>query len=153
MAAKTRRKPPANGDVKDVKHSGKAIVSTPCHNGTPARLRAFWEAYAKTGLLLESCDVAGISYMTHYRKLESDPVYRHEFEEMEQRAAQRLEDRAYELAMEGDTHMLHILLKRFRPIAYRERISADVSGTINLTQRMEEANQRLIEMYPSDNAA
>jgi hypothetical protein len=52
-----------------------------------------------------------------------------------------LEDAAVERALEGDTHLLLALLKRFRPEAYRELVSADIS--ISLVDRMTAAVERV----------
>ena len=52
-----------------------------------------------------------------------------------------LEDAAVERALEGDTHLLLALLKRFRPDAYRELVSADIS--ISLVDRMTAAVERV----------
>jgi hypothetical protein len=60
-----------NDDNKSV-----PILSEPANKSTPARLRAFLDAYSKTGRLRRSLETAGISHNTHYRKLASDPAYR-----------------------------------------------------------------------------
>ena len=52
-----------------------------------------------------------------------------------------LEDAAVERALDGDTHLLLALLKRFRPDAYRELVSADIS--ISLVDRMTAAVERV----------
>ena len=52
-----------------------------------------------------------------------------------------LEDAAVERALAGDSHLLLALLKRFRPEAYRERVSADIS--ISLVERMTAAVERV----------
>jgi len=52
-----------------------------------------------------------------------------------------LEDAAVERALEGDTHLLLALLKRFRPDAYRELFRADIS--ISLVDRMPAAVERV----------
>jgi hypothetical protein len=54
-----------------------------------------------------------------------------------------LEDAAVERALDGDSHLLLALLKRFRPEAYRERVSAELSGTISLADRMTAAVERV----------
>ena len=132
-------RPPDAPDVTDVTKTD--ILSKPANKSTPARMRIFLEAYAKTGRVNGACEVAHITPRTHYRKLESDPVYRRAFEQAEQQVGQMLEDAAVERALEGDTHLLLALLKRFRPDAYRERVSADIS--ISLVERMTAAVERV----------
>jgi hypothetical protein len=118
------------------------ILSKPSHKSTAARMRTFIDTYAKTGRVNRACEVAHIAHKTHYRKLE-DPVYRQAFEKAEQQVGQMLEDTAVERALDGDNHLLLALLKRFRPEAYRERVSAEVSGTISLVDRMTAAVERV----------
>jgi hypothetical protein len=119
------------------------ILSKPAHKTTAARLRIFLDTYAKTGRVHRSCEIAHITPKTHYRKFEVDPVYRQAFERAEQQVGQMLEDTAVERALNGDSHLLLALLKRFRPEAYRERLSAEVSGTISLVDRMTAAVERV----------
>lgn len=132
-------------DTLDRVNKGKPILAQPAYAGIEARMRNFLEAYAKTGRLLRACATAGIAFRTHYRKLESDPVYRGAFEEAEQQAAQNLEDKVFDMAVDDDNlPAAVVLLKRFRPALYRERSSVEVSGNIDLVERMKAADQRLI---------
>jgi hypothetical protein len=139
---------PQPNDTNDTK--SEEILSKPAHKTTAARMRAFLNAYARTGRVHQSCEIAHITHKTHYRKLESDPAYRQAFERAEQQVGQMLEDTAVERALDGDNHLLLALLKRFRPEAYRERVSAEVSGTINLVDRMNAAVERVRLMRRND---
>lgn len=112
---------------------------------TPIRVRIFLETYAKSGHLMRACEAAGIHHTTHYRKLKSDPAYREAFEECIQAAGQLLEDRAFELALEGDTHILLPMLRRFRP-EYRERSAMEVTGSIDLADKLSQARERMIPL-------
>jgi hypothetical protein len=134
-------KPQQPNDKNDTET--EEILSKPSHKITAARLRIFLDAYAQTGYVRQACEVAHIAYKTHYRKLEDDPVYRQAFERAESEVGQMLEDAAVERALDGDSHLLLALLKRFKPEAYRERVSAEVSGTINLANRMTAAVERV----------
>jgi hypothetical protein len=49
-----------------------------------------------------------------------------------------------------DSHLSHVLLKRFLPAEYRERISAEVTGEIQLVERMTAATQRVRLMVRSN---
>jgi hypothetical protein len=140
----TDRKPDSSQhrDDKDDKEIDD-VLSKPANKTTAARMRIFLDTYAKTGRVNRACEVAHIAHKTHYRKLESDPVYRQAFEKAEQRVGQMLEDTAVERALDGDNYLLLALLKRFRPEAYRERMSAEVSGTISLVDRMAAAVERV----------
>ena len=93
-----------------------------------------------------ACEVAGVSFKTHYRKLQSDPAYRRPFELAEQQTGQKLEDAAVERALAGDSQLLLALLKRFRDDLYRERIQAEISGSVDLVERLQEGRTRLAAM-------
>jgi DNA-binding response OmpR family regulator len=90
--------------------------------------------------------MAGISFVVHYRRLQSDPQYRTTFEEVEQTVAQGLEDRVHELATAGDLQAALALLRRFRPELYRDRASLEVSGSLDLVDRLREARNRVITL-------
>jgi len=124
----------------------RPLISKPAHRGTEAKLRVMLELYGKTGRIIRSCEMAGIGWNVHFRRMQSDPVYRAAFEEAEQQAAQRLEDKVYEFAEAGDAAAAIALLKRFRPTQYREHTSIEHSGSIDLVARMKAADQRLIAL-------
>ena len=126
------------------------ILSTRGRKSTPARLKNFLDAYGKTGRLRRSLQASGLGHNTHYRKLQSDATYREAFERAEYRVGELLEDTALERALDGDNALLIALLKRFRPEAYRERVSAEVNVTVNLAERLMNARKRLIEMRKHD---
>jgi hypothetical protein len=138
-----------HSDGKDGKKI-EDVLSKPANKSTPARLHAFLEAYAKTGRVTLACEAAHIAHNTHYRRLGSDPVYRAAFAQAEQQVGQMLEDTAVERALDGDNHLLLALLKRFRPQLYREHVTAEVSGSIELVERMQAARQRVFDMRKAD---
>lgn len=113
----------------------KPILSQPAYAGIEARMRNFLETYSKTGRLIRACEKAGIAFRTHYRKLESDPVYRGAFEEAEQQAAQHIEDKVYDMAMDDELQAAVVLLRRFRPHHYRDRFGVEAAASgITATQ-------------------
>ena len=54
---------------------------------------------------------------------------------------------------EYSDQLLIALLKRFRPALYREHTTTEVSGSIDLVDRMQAARKRLIEMKRNDGSA
>ena len=146
---KSGKRSASSDDTNDTKIE-EPILSNPAHKTTPIRMRVFLDTYAKTGRVKRACTAAHIAFKTHYRRLASDPVYRRAFEEAEQQVGQMLEDAAVDRALAGDTHLLLALLKRFRPEAYRERVSAEISGTINLVDRLTAAVERVRVMRRND---
>lgn len=107
-------------------------------------MRRMLKHYVQNGRLLQACEAAGINHTVHYRRMQSDPVYRAAVEEAEQAVAQRQEDNVCELADAGDLQAALVLLKRFRPQHYRERASVDVSGSIDLVTALIQARSRMV---------
>lgn len=112
-------------------------------------MKKFVQLYAESGSITEAARVAGIERKSHYRLLEKDPVYRESFSWACRQIGEDLEYSAIQQAKDGNATLMLNLLKRFLPDEYA-RVSNGVEISISLTQRMEEANQRLIEMYPDD---
>jgi hypothetical protein len=116
------------------------------------RLKRFLELYpAKDGNISKAAKAAGIERKTHYRALEQDPHYREAFNCVQRQVGEDLEACAIQLAKEGNAQIMGMLLKRFLVEEYA-RVTDGVQVNISLTQRMEEANQRLVEMYPAADA-
>ena len=88
----------------------RRILSTPANKSTPARMRIFLEAYAKTGRVNRACEAAHITPRDALQKAESDPVYRRAFEQAAEQVGQMLEDAAVDGRWKGN-HLLLALLK------------------------------------------
>lgn len=130
-----------------------AITSPDARRSIQGRLHAFIENYAQCGRVHEACRAAGINHNTHYRKLQSDPEYRAAVERAEQSVAQQVEDKVFDLAMDGELQAAIVLLKRFRPQLYRERASLDVSGEIDLVTALSNARNRMIAIDADSKAS
>lgn len=126
------------------------IGSVRAQRGTEEKLRIVLETYMKTGRLNFACDMAGIPRSTHYDRVKIDPVYAAAVETAERVVSQEIEDKVYECAIAGDMTAATLLLKRFRPELYRERISTDTTITVNLVDRMTAANERLLMLRRGD---
>jgi len=99
-------------------------------------------AYAETCSVSRAAEVAGVGRRTHYDWLNADEKYRCAFEQIQDQAAQTLEDEAVRRAHEGverpmtiagkrevvrdysDT-LLIFLLKGLKPERYKERVAGD----------------------------
>jgi len=163
MNEQSKPNPEQNGD--------EPILSQPTNKATPRRMREFLRAYAESGDITAAAKAAGIHRSLHYAKIESDAAYRKAFQTAQQEIGERLEAAAVRYAMgtrklvfyqgqplrqDGelvyetvhDTHLMQLLLKRFLPTEYRERISQEISGSINfnLAERLAAARARLIEL-------
>ena len=139
--------------------------------------RAFLAAFAATGSVKEAAAAAGVSKRTPYQWVTNDAVYRAALEGIEEDVGQTLENEAIRRAHEGvsrpvmykgkpvrtgrgnsrilyeteySDQLLIALLKRFRPALYRERTVTEVTGSIDLVDRMQAARRRLVEMKRDD---
>lgn len=144
------------------------ILSRPTKKKTELRVRRFIENYARTGNVSAAAKAARTSPWMHYHRLKNDPVYRDMFEQAQDQIGQELEDLAIDRVRNGvkrqlfwrdkprrqrgrlvyetvyDTALHITLLKRFKPAAYREHQAVEVSGSIDLVQRLEQARARLL---------
>lgn len=118
---------------------------------TTPRLKEFLKLYPQSASVSEAARAAGIERKTHYRALEQDPHYRQAFQWVRRHVGEDLEASAIQQAKDGNAQLMITLLKVLLPDEYA-RVSNGVEIQISLTQRMEEANQRLIEMYPETNS-
>jgi hypothetical protein len=138
------------------------------------RKPAFLAAFRVTLQLTAAAKAAGIDLSGHYRWLKEDPQYRVQYEQTRDQVAQKCEDVAIDHAVNGvkkamyyrgkpvlrgktrshvyeveyDHHLLLAVLRRLRPNDWRERVDmqAEVSGSINLIERLEAGRQRVLEM-------
>ena len=143
-------------------------------NESFAKKRAFIAAYQRTVSVHAAGRAAGIRPEIHYQWLKSDPTYRAAWETVQDQAAQSLEDEAVRRAMEGvksmrlhkglpvkhgrkilydlefSDQLLLALLKRFRPALYRERTETQVTGSLEIIDRLQAGRKRLLEMNKPD---
>jgi hypothetical protein len=134
-------------------------------------MRAFLEAYQRTGQVSAAAAHAGVSRMTHYRRLKTDRVYATAFRVAEEQVGQELEDEAIRRAVTGvkrpvtyrgklvrvgrrilyqveySDMLLLQLLRRFRPNLYREHVTTETgSAPVNLAEQLAAARKRVLEM-------
>lgn len=145
-----------------------------------AKKRAFLAAFGVTCSIKAAAAAAKVTREDHHGWLK-DPVYRAAWETRQDEAAQALEDEAVRRAYEGvkrvlyykgkpirtgrgrnariayetqyDSQLLITLLKRFRPNLYRERTETQVTGSVEIIDRLQSARKRLIEMQRNEPAA
>lgn len=136
----------------------------------PRWAKRFLESYAANGSIIQACKYAGIARGTHYIHMNENPVYRAAVEQTEEQVGGMLEDLAVERVCAGklvlyqgepvevngeflrdyDTQLHCTLLKRFRPGLYRERLSAEISGDISISDALSEARARVITLKRND---
>jgi len=140
--------------------------------------RAFLAAYAATGCLRTAAEAIKIDRKRHHEWTKNDATYEKAFEAVAEDIGRDLEIEAIRRAMgakspmyyrgkpvktgrggrtvyevEYSDQLLITLLKRFRPALYRERTTTEVTGSIDLVDRMQAARKRLIEMKRNDGSA
>jgi hypothetical protein len=115
---------------------------------------AFLKGFANSGTVAGGCANARIYRSTAYRERERDPRFAVKWAELEEQLTDKLEARAVEMALDGEYHTLHFLLKARRPDVYREHIGLEHSGQVtvdplgdlsNLSDRELTSLQRLLE--------
>jgi hypothetical protein len=79
----------------------KPVLSTPANKRTPNQVRKFLDAYAESGTVTAAAKAAGISRMTHFRRLKSDPQYQQECNAVENDIGQQIEDACVKRARDG----------------------------------------------------
>lgn len=165
-------------DDPQTQNDEKPILSGQVRKNTSDRVRVFLNTYAETADVKAAATAAGIHRSRHYQRLQVDPVYAKAFEGMQRQVGETIEAAAVSRVLHGvkrqlfykgkpirqngrlvyevvyDSHLTHVLLKRFLPTEYREHVSAEISGTINLVDRMTAAVERvrLLRREPTERA-
>jgi len=146
------------------------MLSGPTKKKTALRVPVFAENYARTGNVSAAAKAAGTSPWMHYHRLKNDPVYREWFEQAQAQIGQELEDLAIDRVRNGvkrqlfwrdkprrqrgrlvyetiyDSALHALLLRRFKPAAYREHTTIEHTGSVDLVQRLEQARARLLAL-------
>lgn len=119
----------------------------------------FLAAYVETCSISRAAVIANIARRTHYDWLAADEKYKADFQEIQEQAAQTLEDeairRAYagiekpvtiagkrEVIREYSDTLLIFLLKGLRPEKYRERSEVRLPELVNLVDRLAAGRKR-----------
>jgi hypothetical protein len=109
----------------------------------------FLSVYEESCVIRFAARAAGIGERTFYRELARNPEFEERFEGAKKAAVARLEQVAYERAMDHSDTLLIFLLKANRPAKYRERIGVDHGGTIK--HEVDEALDDEIERFLAAN--
>lgn len=123
---------------------------------------AFLKAFTLSGSITKAADDAKVERGMHYRWLR-DPKYLAQFKAARRTAIQGWEDEAVRRANEGvlepvfykgkacgavrrySDGLLMFLLRGAKPQKYRERVDAQVHGSVDVVQRLVAARKRLAE--------
>ena len=142
--------------------------------------KAFLAAYRVAVSVRAASAAVKIPPHTHYDWLRDDPVYRRAWEGVQEQAAQSLEDEAVRRAYEGikrvlyykgkpirtgrgrnariayetqyDSQLLITLLKRFRPELYRDKATTEITGSVEIIDRLQAGRQRVLQMREKEQA-
>jgi len=145
---------------------------TESHEISHPKKRAFLAAFAQTGNVTHSAEMADIDRRTHYDWLASDPTYERAFLDAREQAADRLEEEARRRAVQGtlrpvfykgeevggireysDT-LLIFLLKGVRPEKYAEHMKQDIRQQVRMDARVEHSGRRTLrELMADDESA
>ena len=145
---------------------------------THAKQLAFLAVFRRVVNVTAAAAAAGIKPEDHYGWIRRDTVYRASWETVQDEAAQALEDEAVRRAFEGvkrpvlykgkqvrtgrgrhskilyhteySDQLLLAVLKRYRPALYRERTVTEVTGAVEIIDRLQAARARLIKMQGNE---
>ena len=148
---------------------------------THLKQRAFIAAFRRVVSVGAAAAAARVTPDDHYGWVKRDAEYRKIWEQVQDEAAQALEDEAVRRAHEGvkrqvlykgkpvrtgrgrhskilyeteySDQLLILLLRRYRPMLYRDTVRTEITGAVEVIQKLEAARKRLVEMPPSEGAA
>jgi hypothetical protein len=145
------------------------------HNLTP-KMQRFLAAYTRCARINLAAEKARIAKQSHYNWLEESEEYRQAFRRMQAMIGDLAEDACVERAIFGverpvlyqgehvhlngkplyereySDPLLLALLRRLKPQEYREHTAVEISGTVNLAERLHDARRRLLEMRAKESA-
>jgi len=151
---------------------------TPLENAslTPKQ-RAFLAAYGRCARIGQAATAAKIAKQSHYIWLQESDAYRRAFAQTQVQIGDLCEDAAVARAIDGvekpvlyqgrpvrvngkqlfereySDQLLIQLLRRFKPQEYRERTTMEVTGSLDLVERLQAGRQRLLAMRTREEAA
>ena len=144
-------------------------------NLTP-KMQRFLAAYARCARINQAAKTAKVAKQSHYNWLEESEAYRRTFARTQAMIGDLAEDACVERAIFGvakpvlhqgqevrlngkplyeteySDSLLLALLRRFKP-EFRERTTTEHTGSLEITERLEAARKRLIEMKRSDDGS
>lgn len=114
---------------------------------TPEKKALLIRVYVDTGLINVARDTIGASPTNLHDELKKDPEFAQALKDATPRAEQALEEKAAQLAIQGDEKLLTLILKAKKP-EYREKIQIDQTTTIRLSEeQLTERIGRLVNKY------
>jgi hypothetical protein len=145
------------------------------HNLTP-KMQRFLAAYIRCARINQAAETARVAKQSHYNWLEESEEYRQAFRRTHAMIADLAEDACVERAIFGvekpvlyqgehvclngkplferqySDQLLLALLRRLKPQEYREHTAVEISGSLNLAERLREARKRLLEFQAKESA-
>lgn len=119
----------------------------PTTKSTLSRARAaFLESLGKTGQIAKSARAAKVDRTTVYQWKRKNPEFARAWDEALELAADMLEDVAFQRATrpsDPSDSLLTLLLKAHKPEKYRERSEVQVTAALNISERLDKAEERL----------
>jgi hypothetical protein len=113
---------------------------------TPARLKGWRErfirALRKTPNVKAACATAGVDRRHAYRVRETDEEFAELWKDAIQHSVDKLEEKAFKIALEGDPGLIMFLLRCHKPEVYRDIQQHDIGllgGIVLIPQKKEGA--------------
>jgi hypothetical protein len=105
---------------------------------------AFLAALEEQGTVWSACVQANVGRSTVYRERQRNEPFALKWADIESKVTDKLERKAVDLALDGDTQVLMFLLKARRPDVYRERVSVRHDGGLRVSvPEISESTDRL----------
>jgi hypothetical protein len=103
----------------------------------------FLRSLRKTPNVSVACAMAGVGRTTAYKYREEDELFREKWEEMLEASVDRIEEKAFQVAMAGDSSLISFLLRCHRPQIYRDvqrmELDARLCGVLLLPEKEDKA--------------
>jgi Asp-tRNA(Asn)/Glu-tRNA(Gln) amidotransferase A subunit family amidase len=104
---------------------------------TPTRLRGDWTetflaALAKVPVVQRAAEKAGVTRMAVYHRMKADAKFRAAVEDAMEQGVDRVEDKGFEMALEGNESLIKFILSARRRAVYGKQQEVHHTGSVGL---------------------
>jgi hypothetical protein len=157
--------------VSKPNESEEPVLSGRHRKKTLNRVPVFLEAYRTTASVASAARIAGLRRESHYDRLANDPAYQKAFARAKEELSDTIEGELFRRAIRGEKEpvfyrgkkvatvtrrsdsLLMFIAKGAMPNKYRENVTTEHTGSIEIIERLQSARKRLFEMRAKEDAA
>lgn len=116
----------------------------------------FIAALQEHGTVTAACKVAGISRVTAYQHRKDHPDFAERWDDVNESNVDQLEQKAMEIALNGEPRMIEFLLRHRRRDVYGDQVRHELTGPnggpvqLQPVTDAEERSRRALELLPPD---